>query len=365
MVTITVTYGATGTACFNRPQLIGNTNYGSWLPSITGSEQDFDDNWGSFRFSPRFGSTFNGDPDGYIVQPGDQLEFDILIPTPETGDNPGDSNSSTGSDGAGTPWTDDTSRTTAMMGVDLKFLGGPWLSDIPAIDKASHIEIGFGDKLPVADGAWYHMVCDVGIDTFIGGVYKQGLAFFTLDRFELCINELAVHRYVMMVKNVFITNGGSPVHTIFAGFANTNYQNAVGASHNGGYGDYRVDFGFPQGVGVFGDLNVDGIITADELGGPYTSPGRIITATTATVVTSDSTVYGNATSANQTLTLFAANAVTAGRRISFINIHATHTLTISRGGSDTVNGTTTVGPFSQYAGVTLESDGISAWFTVP
>lgn len=68
-------------------------------------------------------------------------------------------------------------------------------------------------------------------------------------------------------------------------------------------------------------------------------------------------------------TLPAANAVNAGQSLCIVDnaggIGATNTLTVTRAGADTINGSTTDVLNAQYAGVCLYSDGVSKWTFIP
>jgi len=71
----------------------------------------------------------------------------------------------------------------------------------------------------------------------------------------------------------------------------------------------------------------------------------------------------------RTWTLPAASAVNAGQSLCVVDpaggIGATNTLTVSRAGADTINGSTTDVLNAQFTGVCLYSDGVSKWTFIP
>lgn len=83
-----------------------------------------------------------------------------------------------------------------------------------------------------------------------------------------------------------------------------------------------------------------------------------------TVTTSDRLVYANTAGGNITLTLPAANAVSANTVFSASKTAAANTLTVQRAGSDTVNGGTNTTATALNARIDLISDGVSAWVTI-
>lgn len=354
-VTISVSTPGSGTVNLERPARIGGY-------TVFGGPQDFDDLWLSLRFSDRLGAQSFA-PDGYVIQPGDMLEFDIQIPPAIAGNVPPPPPNNTsngplseflygghGPSGSGS-YTDNTSPDHAWMGLELKFLAGPWTSEpnLELLDLNSGLAIGpASNKLLIADSAWYHMRADLSF--YVG---------LMLDGYAATCDENGIHRFRLLLRNIFITRSGAIAHAIFSGAINE-VQSIPIAGNLGIYGGWQLR------AGIYGDLTVFGAFTADDVIGPYVSPSvTILTGTTYTVPIEVGTVYNNSGTGNMTATLYLAGAVLAGRRITFINLHATKTLTISRAGSDLIDGATTKGPYGQYAGITLESDGSAAFHVVP
>jgi len=89
-----------------------------------------------------------------------------------------------------------------------------------------------------------------------------------------------------------------------------------------------------------------------------------------TILATDRTVITSASlTAPRTWTLPAANAVNPGQEVDVMDaaggVGVTNTLTLARAGADTVNGGTSAVINSQYGGLRLKSDGVSAWTFVP
>lgn len=80
-----------------------------------------------------------------------------------------------------------------------------------------------------------------------------------------------------------------------------------------------------------------------------------------TLTSSERLVYGDTSGGSVTLTLPAASAVGANTVLSVQKTSASNTLTIQRGGSDTVEGGTSVSLTANYGRYDLYSDGVSAW----
>lgn len=91
-----------------------------------------------------------------------------------------------------------------------------------------------------------------------------------------------------------------------------------------------------------------------------------VTKTSNTTITSSERhVKGSTAGGNVTLTLPAASAINANTVITIEKIASANTLTIQRGGSDTLNGgTSTLTRTSIGAYYTLISDGVSNWRTL-
>ncbi len=85
----------------------------------------------------------------------------------------------------------------------------------------------------------------------------------------------------------------------------------------------------------------------------------------ATLTSSERYVKGNTGSGNVTLTLPAASALQVDTPITIEKIASANTLTIQRGGSDTVNGgTSSIARTANDSYYTLVSDGVSNWVTI-
>jgi hypothetical protein len=85
-------------------------------------------------------------------------------------------------------------------------------------------------------------------------------------------------------------------------------------------------------------------------------------ATNYTVTSTDTVVFADATSATVTITLPAASGLTGYRfYIKRLDNAASHTVTISRSGSDTIDGMTTFNLDLQYTAFGVVSNG-SAWY---
>ena len=106
-------------------------------------------------------------------------------------------------------------------------------------------------------------------------------------------------------------------------------------------------------------LNTDGKIFVASV--PPIANETAVT-TTYSVGTSDEIILANATSAAFTVTLPAANAQ-AGRKVLIIKTDSSaNAVTVSRAGSDTIEGSTTKSLASQYNKIGLISDGTSTWY---
>jgi hypothetical protein len=241
----------------------------------------------------------------------------------------------------------DTSRTTGKYGLDLKTVAGPWASDVPIVDQ-NGVDIAVGDKLPYADNIWYHITASLA--PFYYKILEQVIAIHDED------GEFA---YQAEYRHIYVKNGGVVRKVLFDGFFDP-AEVARSPSYCMGLGST-----FVVEQGVEGPLTVFGDFSADNVTAPYVSPSITVTlGTTYAVPDNVGTVYNNSSGGNMTMTLFAAAAVPAGRQIAFLNLHATNTLTIQAAGSDTINGGTSVGPYNQYEGITLASNGSTAFYTV-
>lgn len=120
---------------------------------------------------------------------------------------------------------------------------------------------------------------------------------------------------------------------------------------------------FNSGTGLQTQITDGGILNVGSLGNlveayQAVSSNRVIINTDTYVLLSVDT------SADRTITLPAANGVTAGRRYRIVDATgsaATHNITVARAGSDTINGATSFLVVDAYGSVELESDGVSAW----
>lgn len=124
---------------------------------------------------------------------------------------------------------------------------------------------------------------------------------------------------------------------------------------------------------VDGDTGDWGDVLNEFLGVSHNSDGtlkrdtRLAQAGNYTITASDPGVIGvTNTAAPRTITLPLAIAVPAGRPVTVKDESggaATNNITVSRAGSDTIDGATTKVISTNYGVTTVYSDGISKWFT--
>ncbi len=92
---------------------------------------------------------------------------------------------------------------------------------------------------------------------------------------------------------------------------------------------------------------------------------KSVTKTTATLTASERLAYSNSAGGNTTITLMAASAVQANTVVSVQKTAAANTVSVARGGSDTINGATSSLTLTALGDrVDLVSDGVSAWVTL-
>lgn len=104
--------------------------------------------------------------------------------------------------------------------------------------------------------------------------------------------------------------------------------------------------------------------------GVGTKPLTSVTNVTSswTVDTTKAINFSNYTAGAITATLPAASTVPAGTVTTVVDLAgnaATHNITITRAGSDTINGGTTFVINTNYGGARLFCDGVSAWIVLP
>jgi len=92
-------------------------------------------------------------------------------------------------------------------------------------------------------------------------------------------------------------------------------------------------------------------------------PPVVTTATSLSITSEHFIVVGNPAS-NATYTLPAASSVPAGRMFVFKRISSGTTITISRSGSDTIDGATSKTLGSQYAVLAIASNGSNGWYVL-
>lgn len=101
------------------------------------------------------------------------------------------------------------------------------------------------------------------------------------------------------------------------------------------------------------------------------SPVMTSSTTTTTTFTVDATKginLSNCTTGAVTATLPAASSVPAGTAVIVSDISgtaSTNAIAVTRAGSDTINGTTSVSISTNYGGIRIYCDGTSKWFVIP
>lgn len=316
-VVINIPAPGSGIACCERPGHIGRG---------PGQFDDFTDCWQQRRLEDNW---------GYIVAPGDTLEFDIKIPLPLTGPVGGGPLD-------GTTYTDETDLSVARpVGIDLKFIGGPYLSDYNVLDF-NGLAVADGDRKDTALNQWYHVAAY--LTPFIGLHLRAAMLTSEVDAVD--------RRTVVYYQRVVITNGGVIVATFWNGGPTPELVTASNFWLTGG-SPYSINI---LDVGIEGDIQVFGFLGADEgLGGQLRMPQRaVIVAGTDTVTLEDSTIIGNA-SGTITEALPTAVGMANGHRYFFKNMHATGTMVIDPFSTQTIDGASTLTLSTQYSKVTIES----------
>ncbi len=137
------------------------------------------------------------------------------------------------------------------------------------------------------------------------------------------------------------------------------YDDSSGATGDLHYRDSSGNF-VRLGIGSSGQIlkTASGLPAWGSLNGSFTTGTQ---TTNYTITTSDTVVFADATSANVTITLPLASG-TSGYRFYVKRIDGSaHTVTITRSGSDTIDGAASFTLDLQYTAVTLVSNG-SAWY---
>lgn len=183
--------------------------------------------------------------------------------------------------------------------------------------------------------------------------------------------------------SVATVNGQSPNS---AGAVTLNTDNINEGTTNLYFTNARTDARINAQKGITGGIaSADVTITGGGLltGGGNLTANRIINLSASSVHTNSAVTFSNANytvqasdravaqigtmSASRTVTLPAASAVPAGEEIFIYDTSGTvtnvNTIVISRAGSDTINGSTSISIGSAYGGLTFTSDGTSKWHT--
>jgi len=137
------------------------------------------------------------------------------------------------------------------------------------------------------------------------------------------------------------------------------YDDSSGATGDLHYRDSGGNF-VRLGIGSSGQIlkTASGLPAWGNLNGTFTTGTQ---TTSYTITTSDTVVFADATSANVTITLPLASGA-SGYRFYVKRIDGSaHTVTVTRSGSDTIDGASSFTLDLQYTAVALVSNG-SAWY---
>ena len=220
-------------------------------------------------------------PDGYVVMSGDYLQFDIRA--------------------------EYAPAATYKFGVDLKFLGGPYLSDRDTLDTNGN-KSADEDRSPFFD-EWYH--ADVSLESFVGMTLDKLIAFNDTD-------DPGEYRFAL--RGIFLTNGDTVQKVLFDG-AQTGYLTPT------------------EGISYASPTPISINVSVLDDGGPinYGIPREVLTGTSESISADDLIVINRSTTGNMTFNLVDAGTIPLGKPYIFINAHASNTLTINPFSTQTID----------------------------
>ena len=116
---------------------------------------------------------------------------------------------------------------------------------------------------------------------------------------------------------------------------------------------------------VLQDGTTNGGFPAAKLSEVVTNTRMGVSDAAYTAAATDRLIAYTALTAARTVTLLAANAYPTGTKLTVVdelgNCSATHTITLARAGSDTINGATSAVIATAYGYLAIESNGSNAW----
>ena len=264
-ITVALDQPAAGFLCAEKPQYIGGAR--SSIPAI----DDFDDCFDQVMIGTH--------PDGHVVTSGDYLQYQIYPVSTISG--------------------------TLRGGIDLKFVGGPYLSDRPETDTQGR-DAALHDWAPNI-GTWKQVT--QSLEPFVG---------MTVDQLIFHVEEDDAGGYVFRYKQIVITNGEEVVKQFFVGQAT----------------------GLPNEAPAVFRSNIESstLILASE-GGGGTIPGSptIVSSGTSYAVAASETVIINLSSAGtMTFNLPDVTLLPVGKYYIFTNAHASNNLIIDPFSTQTI-----------------------------
>ena len=267
-ISVTMTLPAEAVCCFERPKYIGGTRSQVIVMS------DFDDCFDQIIIGTH--------PDGYVVQSGDYLQFQIF---PEA-----------------------SAAATFRSGIDFKFIAGPYLSDDLTLD-VNGVSVADGDRSPYL-GQWRQITAS--LEAFVG---------LTLDQIIVHFEEDAQDLYVLRFRQIVITNAGAVTKQIYVGQSS----------------------GLPSNVAGIFLTNAEShlVNNLEEVGQTYGEPVVVSSGTSYSVSAYEQVVINNSGAGAMTFNLPDAGLLPTGKWYIFTNAHATNNLTIDPFSTQTIDGSTT------------------------
>lgn len=296
MIEISLAAPAPAFGCFERPALVGTNQ----LPGFFSRIDDDDLHVQVILGTP---------PDGYVVVSGDYLQFDIRA--------------------------EYAPASTYAFGIDLKFLGGPYLSDRDTEDTNGN-KAANEDRSPFL-GTWYH--ADVSIEAFVG---------MTLDKL-IAVNDTddpGESRFAL--RGIFITNGDTVQKRLFDGAVTGQPASAEG-----------ISYASPTPTSV-------NVSMQDDAGAPRDPgiPRYVDSGTSASITSTDLLVVNRSSSGTMTFNLPDAGTLPLSKVYIFRNDSPANNLIINPFSTQTINGsltkTLTPGQFAEIARVA----GPPAWLQI-